>query len=110
MSWITLYITGKSGFNEEVLSNLENSSISFLPGSTEGEKELVLLWVDEKLPLRDIKKAIGSKAVFKYRLQFFTSLSQRQAHEKKRETFTPREQAMIREMTDWETRKYRHSA
>ncbi len=109
MSWTTLYITGKPDFKEEILHNLDKSEISFLPGSTEGESDLVLLWVDENLPLRDLKKAIGSKTVFKYRLQFFTSLTQRQAQEKK-EPLTPREQAMIREMADWETRNYRHSA
>lgn len=109
MSWTTLYITGKPNFKEDILHNLDKSEISFLHGSTEGENDLVLLWVDENLPLRDLKKAIGSKIVFKYRLHFFTSLSQRQAQEKK-EPLTPREQAMIREMADWETRNYRHSA
>jgi len=109
MSWTTLYITGKPNFKEEILHNLDKSEISFLPGNTEGETDLVLLWVDESLPLRDLKKAIGSKTVFKYRLQFFTSLSQHQAQEKK-DPLTPREQAMIREMADWEMRNYRHSA
>jgi len=109
MSWTTLYITGKPAFREEVLRNLEDSKLSFLPGSTEGEKDLILLWVDENLPLRDLKKAIGSKTVFKYRLQFYSSLTQLQAEDKK-DTLTPREQAMIREMTDWESKKYRYSA
>lgn len=107
MAWTTLYITGKPDFKEEVLQNLESSDISFLPGS-DADENLFLVWVDENLPLRDFKKAIGSKTVFKYRLQFFTSLTQHQA-EVNKETLTPREEAMIREMNDWEV-KYRHSA
>lgn len=107
MAWTTLYITGKPDFKEEVLQNLESSEISFLPGS-DADENLFLVWVDENLPLRDLKKAIGSKTVFKYRLQFFTTLTQRQA-EVNKEALTPREAAMIREMNDWEG-KYRHSA
>jgi hypothetical protein len=107
MAWTTLYITGKPDFKEEVLQNLESSKISFLPGS-DADENLFLVWVDENLPLRDLKKAIGSKTVFKYRLQFFTSLTQHQA-EVNKESLTPREEAMIREMNDWEG-KYRHSA
>ena len=107
MAWTTLYITGKPDFKEEVLQNLESSDISFLPGS-DADENLFLVWVDENLPLRDFKKAIGSKTVFKYRLQFFTTLTQHQT-EVNKETLTPREEAMIREMNDWEV-KYRHSA
>jgi hypothetical protein len=107
MAWTTLYITGKPDFKEEVLHNLESSKISFLPGS-DPDENLFLIWVDETLPLRDLKKAIGSKTVFKYRLQFFTSLTQ-PLTKATNETFTAREEDMIREMNDWEGR-YRHSA
>lgn len=107
MAWTTLYITGKPDFKEEVLHHLESSEISFLPGS-DADENILLLWVDDALPIRNLKKAIGSKTVFKYRLQFFTCLTQHNAASKK-ETLTPREKAMIREMNDWEG-KYLHSA
>jgi hypothetical protein len=107
MAWITLYITGKPDFKEEVQHQLERSDISFLPG-TDSDENLFLVWVDETLPLRDLKKAIGSKIVFKYRLQFFTSLTQHKSEHKK-ESLTPREKAMIREMKAWEG-NYLHSA
>jgi hypothetical protein len=108
MAWITLYITGKPNFEDAVLDNLEKSEISFLPGSN-GDNNNFLIWVDETLPLRQLKEAIGSKTVFKYRLQFFTSLSKHQG-EVIKAPLTPREQAMILEMKAWEGRKYRHSA
>jgi hypothetical protein len=107
MAWSTLYITGKKDFQEEVLQNLRHSDVSYLPG-TSGDADLLMFWVDEKAPLRDLKMAIGSKTVFKYRLQFFTDLDQHRADLKK-EKLTPREEAMIREMSNWEAR-YRHSA
>ncbi|MBL7872663.1 MAG: hypothetical protein JNM78_13690 [Cyclobacteriaceae bacterium] len=107
MAWSTLYITGKKDFQEEVLNNLRHSDVSYLPGSS-GDTDLLMLWVDEKMPLRDIKVAIGSKTVFKYRLLFFTDLDQHRT-DKNKERLTPREEAMIREMSNWEAR-YRHSA
>jgi hypothetical protein len=107
MAWSTLYITGKKDFQEEVLQNLRHSDISYLPGNSD-DTDLLMFWVDESTPLRDIKMAIGSKTVFRYRLQFFTDLDQHRAVTRK-ETLTTREEAMIREMSNWEAR-YRHSA
>jgi hypothetical protein len=108
MTWTTLYITGKPDFKDDVLDNLDKSGLSFLPGSSD-DKNIFLIWVDETLPLRELKKAIGSKVVFKYRLQFFTSLAKHQEVLNKA-PLTPREQAMILEMKAWEGSKYRHSA
>jgi hypothetical protein len=107
MAWSTLYIKGNKGFQEEVLHTVRHSDISYLPGSS-GDPDLLMFWVDEKMPIRELKIAIGSKTVFKYRLQFFTTPDQYQS-DKKKERLTPREEAMIREMSDWEAR-YLHSA
>lgn len=107
MAWSTLYITGKKDFQEEVLQTLRNSDVSYLPGSS-GDTDLLMFWVDEMTPLRDIKMAIGSKVLFKYRLQFFTDIDQHRV-DKKKESLTPHEEAMIRKMSNWEAR-YRHSA
>ena len=77
MGWITVYITGKSDFREEVLKKLEGSDVNFMPGSTGASSDLDthdLYWLDEKVDIRKFKQAIGSKLIWKYRLNFFTSL------------------------------------
>lgn len=99
MGWTTIYIQGKSGCSEEVLHNLEHSGIKFMPGSAFGEKNTLLFWVDEKLSMRDFKKAIGSKTVFKYRLRFFTNLEKVHAfNEPDLETLTPQEESLLRQI------------
>jgi hypothetical protein len=110
MSWTTLYITGKPGFKEEVSKSLDDSDL-VMPGSTGNDQEVSLFWIDDTLPLRDLKKAIGSKIVFKYRLHFFCSLEELQRQQEKNTSLTPREEAMIREMNEWQiTQNYLHSA
>jgi hypothetical protein len=110
MSWNTIYITGKPGFKEEVSKSLEDSD-SVMPGSTGNDQEVSLFWIDNTLLLRAFKKEIGSKIVFKYRLQFFSSLEELQRQQEKNTSLTPREEAMIREMNEWQTtRNYLHSA
>lgn len=77
MGWITIYITGKSDFREEVRKKLESSDVNFMPGYTGASSEMDthdLYWLDERVDLRNLKLAIGSKLIFKYRLNFFTSL------------------------------------
>lgn len=77
MGWITVYITGRSGFREEVLKKLESSSVNFMPGNIGVSSDLEphdLYWLDDKVDLKKFKQAIGSKLIWKYRLSFFTSL------------------------------------
>lgn len=99
MNWSTLYISGKEGFREDVLKNLNDSDFAFMQGYSEAN-DLALYWIDEKANLRDFKKAIGSKVVFKYRLQFFTSVEEfiESARNVKSNSFTKEEQALIRKM------------
>lgn len=75
MNWTTIYIQGKSKFDAEVLRNLENSGFNFLHGYSL-ESGVCLYWIDEKEKLRDFKRAIGSKTIFKYRLRFYTSVEE----------------------------------
>jgi hypothetical protein len=113
MGWITIYIQGKSGCTSEVLRNLEHSRVRFMPGSAFGEKNTALFWVDEKLSLRDFKKAIGSKTIFKYRLRFYTSLEKSSDFETDLvdgNALTPQEESLIREMASWEETRYKHTA
>jgi hypothetical protein len=111
MSWNTLYIAGKTGFKEKILESLEGADLPVMPGSTGNEQDIILLWIDDSLPLRQLKKAIGSKIVFKYRLQFFDTLEEWQQIQNRKSTLTDREEAMIREMNEWQNNQdYLHSA
>jgi hypothetical protein len=79
MGWVTIYITGKGDFREDVRGKLEDSDLELMPGymgGSFGEPELTadMYWVDEKITLREIKEAIGSKLVWRYRLRFYNSL------------------------------------
>jgi hypothetical protein len=103
MSWITIYITGKSDFRNEVRRKLEYSSIPHMPGYIETNPDhdpADLYWMDGTVSLRQIKDAIGAKLIWKHRLRFYTSLeefmAQRQAPAN--EGFTSRERQMITDM------------
>lgn len=75
MGWVTVYIRGRSGFKPEVRHELERSDIKFLPGFA-NERGVALYWISEDISLRDFKKAIGAKTIFKHRLRFFTSVEE----------------------------------
>jgi hypothetical protein len=113
LEWVTVYIAGKPGFKEEVLRNLGGSRFPFMPGTAENDS-LCLFWMDERSALRDFKKAIGSKTVFKYRLHFYPSLEKyNEAIKTKSDaSFSLQEKALIYKMSTWEAtnRVYRHSA
>jgi hypothetical protein len=111
MNWITIYITGKNGFQEEVLDILSNTKLKVMPGSTGGEKDVCLLWIDETVDLKSLKKAIGSKVIFSYRLRFYRELEEIQQENQQTEEFTVDETSRIREMNLWDiSNKYKHSA
>jgi hypothetical protein len=114
MSWTTIYIKGNTGFESEVLHHLEKSGFSFLPGSDEVEHGLSLYWINHISQLRDFKKAIGAKTIFKYRLRFFSDLEKAQEENANRSTrLTPKEEAMVKKMSEWQrayNRELRHSA
>lgn len=117
MGWSTLYAHGKPGFEQEVLDQLEHSSIGFMPGSIGSGENIALYWVDEHTSIRDFKKAIGSKIVFKYRLRFFDSLESLQQYQESlysNDTLNAQDQAFIRQMVSWEeshpNHHYKHSA
>ena len=73
MGWVTVYISGKPDFEQEVLHHLGRSGISFLPGSSD-DSDLALYWMTDSSKLLDFKKAIGAKTIFKYRLHFYASV------------------------------------
>ncbi|MEO5601177.1 MAG: hypothetical protein ABIR06_09635 [Cyclobacteriaceae bacterium] len=104
MGWLTVYITGKSDFREDVQKKLESSELNFMPGYTGSSAEAVtyeLYWLDENITIRKFKEAVGSKMVWKYRLEFFTNLEAFiESQNPKSETldFTPEETALLAKM------------
>jgi hypothetical protein len=104
MGWITVYITGKADFREEVLKRLESSNVNFMPGYTGSTSDMDthdLYWLDEKADLRNFKEAIGSKLIWKYRLNFFTSLEafiESQKNKRKEQEVTDEEDELLFKM------------
>jgi hypothetical protein len=104
MGWSTLYITGRSDFREDVLDKLEDSGLSFMPGytgmSSFNAETHELYWIDEKVKLRQIKEAIGSKLIWKHRLNFYPSLEAfiESQNKKKEARFNDEDLALIEEM------------
>ncbi|MBS1553613.1 MAG: hypothetical protein JSU09_01695 [Bacteroidetes bacterium] len=96
MSWSTVYIKGKVGFEREVISQLEKSGFSFLPGTE--ENGLSLFWIDNLAKLHEFKIAIGSKTILRYRLRFFTNLEEAD----QMTTFTSDEKSKIKKMQEWD--------
>jgi hypothetical protein len=103
MSWVTIYILGNPGFYKEVLKQLHASSLPFMQGSVEGER-VAMFWIPQGSTLRNFKMAIGSKIIFKYRLQFYNSyndlLGVRENKHAKESDFNTQERALIRKIVD----------
>lgn len=77
MNWTTIYITGRPGFQQEVRRKLEHSDVDFMPGYVDNTTSTVthdLYWLNDQTDLRQMKEAVGSKLVWKYRLRFYASL------------------------------------
>jgi hypothetical protein len=76
MSWKTIYVSGREGFLDDVVKNLERSGIEFMSGynSRESSDSYELFWVPETMALRKFKLAIGARTIFRYRLRFDRSL------------------------------------
>jgi hypothetical protein len=107
MTWTTLYINGRPGFKEAVMQKLANNSRFYLPGSADSENDLLLYWIDNTKALRDFKIEIGSKLIFKYRLQFYFSVPEETTAVSE---LTKQEKALVKKMNTWEAEHYRHSA
>ena len=99
MSWRTIYVSGRSGFGEDVLKNDERSGIDFMPGYNTGEERdsYEMYWIPESMPLGDFKRAVGAKTVLRYRLRFFQALEEF-VTDTKPEGFTDEEKNRIERM------------
>lgn len=77
MNWTTIYITGRPAFQTEVRKKLEQSNLDVMPGYIDNSTTNIthdLYWLNDQTTLRDMKEAIGSKLVWKYRLKFYADL------------------------------------
>ena len=77
MNWTTIYITGRLGFQAEVRKKLEHSNLHFMPGYVDNSIASVthdLYWLNDQTELREMKEAVGSKLIWKYRLRFYANL------------------------------------
>jgi len=112
MSWTTIYIKGTKGFEPEVLRHVEKSGFSFLPGSNM-DNGFSLYWINDRSQLREFKKAITAKTIFKYRLRFSTDMVATQEEDRTISALTANEKAMVEKMSGWQeayNRELRHSA
>jgi len=105
MNWNTIYITGKSDFREDVRKRLEHTDLKFMPGYIDNSTTSTihdLYWIDDKAAVRNFKEAIGSKLVWKYRLQFYDCLEKfiQSQNESQSADFTSEELSMIEEVKD----------
>ena len=77
MNWTTIYITGRPDFQADVRRKVENSDLDFMPGYVDNSSSAVthdLYWLNDQTEIRELKEAVGSKLVWKYRLRFYNSL------------------------------------
>lgn len=109
MGWIQIFIHGNAGCGPDIMRQMAQSGIKHMPGTIAEDENVGLYWVDEKTTMRDFKKAIGSKTIWKHRLHFFTSLEKLNEYYdcQAPESLTPQEAALINSM---EETPYRHSA
>ena len=104
MQWVTIYITGKGDFREDVSKKLESSDLRYMPGYNGGSGDVEsfsdMYWVDERINFREFKEAIGSKLIWKYRLRFYTSLEAfiESQNKTQKADFSAEERALLAEM------------
>lgn len=102
MEWITIYITGKEGFKEEVAKRLYHAHIAYMPGyigSSTGACSHDMYWIDKDLDDRAFKLAIGAKTIWKYRIRVYRSLEEFVSSQNKETTsFTAHDIELIEEM------------
>jgi hypothetical protein len=109
MGWIQIFIHGNKGCGPDIMRQVAQSGIKHMPGTIAEDENVGLYWVDEKITIRNFKKAIGGKIIWKHRLRFFTSLEKLNEYYDcpANESLTPQEKALINSM---EESRYRHSA
>ncbi len=77
MNWTTVYITGRPEFQTEVRKKLGHTNLDFMQGYIDNSTTNVthdLYWLNDQTDLREMKEAVGSKLIWKYRLKFYADL------------------------------------
>lgn len=106
MNWSTICIKGRNGFKEVLRNKLDDS---WLSGTPDSNQNLLLFWLDVNTSLVDLKRAIGSEIIFRYRLQFITDPDKNDMDKshtseppKSALHLTMREKSIIVEIEAWE--------
>ena len=100
MAWKTLYVTGRSGFDGELVNKLKRSGEDFLTGSFNSDGTY-LFWITDNFVLKSLKRIVGGKTIFKYRMRFFLGIDAFvtfRDKDKERHGFTADQEQMFRDM------------
>lgn len=99
MNRSVIYINGRNGFEKVLRDRLDDSWLS----STDSKKNLVIFWLDANTNLIDLKRAIGSNIIFKYKIQFSADPDKTRNTEQVKPAIqlTVKEKAIIAEMEAW---------
>ncbi len=102
IEWVTVYLTGKEGFKEEVAKRLYHSHIAYMPGyigNSSGTTDHDMYWIDKDLDDRAFKLAITAKTIWKYRIRVYQSLEEFvTAQNGETSSFTAHDLELIEEM------------
>jgi hypothetical protein len=100
MAWKTLYVTGRTGFDSELVNKLDRSGQDFLTGSFNSDGTY-LFWVTDNFVLATLKKIVGGKTIFKFHMRFFLGIESFAAYNDKNTTrhrFSPEQEQVFREL------------
>jgi len=74
----TIYITGIKKYQISIIKGLHKSDlvegIDYIQGLN-GD-DYALIWIDEKLDIKDFKRAIGTDFIWKHRMRFYDDINE----------------------------------
>ena len=102
MDWKSIYTAGKPGFSHEVFRGFKNLETDFMTGSFI-EGVTYHYWIPQTFNLDDLKREIGAKQIFKFRIRFFLNEEDYitfRDRDKKNHRFTAAQEQMFRTYLD----------
>jgi hypothetical protein len=74
----TVYVKGQTHYKKYVRKSLSKSKLreglDFIEGL--GSNEFGLFWINEKMKVRDFKRAVGARTIWKFRVKFYESFEE----------------------------------
>jgi len=95
----TIYIKGRGYYKYGVRKGLERSNLKEGKDYIEGTNgsNFLLIWIREDMELRELKKAITAKHIFKYRIRFYNTIED-MCPKQVEEGFRPEDLKLIEEV------------